>query len=220
MLRALVMATAVLGLAACGGDRPRTSGTPCTVTRTCGSNSPVLPGPTINPAGPSDPSDPSDPAVVDFAHPSGSFDFGTSKYGCAGFTQCYIDCFNTNPSASSATCTSTCQAQSKSTASSTFQSALACGQSYCLGSSGSGYKCKLDSSGTSIVNMDGTPISDTDPTTGSSGTKDCGQCLNDALAKLFGDACVTSTADCSNNFSGAEVTACGSSTNACLSDLP
>jgi hypothetical protein len=132
------------------------------------------------------------------------------KYGCNGFVGCYTDCFATNPSTATASgCKSSCEPKSQPGASDTFDAALQCGQLWCISKKNTvaSYKCMV--SGSSLVNMDGTQISDSDPGTG---LKACGACLANALASLFGDTC-SSTTDCNPP-------ACSTEMNACLSDLP
>ncbi len=156
----------------------------------------------------------------DMAHSNTSVDFSLSKLGCNGYASCMSGCF-AGAGSTTAICTSMCSPQASSAAPIAYLAALGCGQTYCLGTAPEHYKCKLDAAMTSLVNLDGTTIAAGDPTTGNTGTKDCRQCLTDALARLFGYACSsTSSADCSLSGSNANITMCGSTTTACLSDLP
>lgn len=145
--------------------------------------------------------------VKDLSLPNGT------KFGCHGFVDCYIACFDANPTgATAAGCRTMCATKSTTNAPTVFDTALGCGQEWCLSknvSGGANYRCML--SGSSLVNLDGTPIADTDPGTGQ---KACGLCLNEALAKLFGDTCMnTSSVDCNPS-------TCTSAVNNCVNDLP
>jgi hypothetical protein len=164
----------------------------------------------------------SNPFGLDLSNPFGLDLSGGGKVGCHSYVPCLNDCLAANPTtATLMSCETTCNATAKATAATEFNNALGCGQQYCLGSTATPYKCKLDSTGASLLNMDGTMIMSSDPTTGNTGTKDCGACLNDSLAKLFGNPCESSVpADCSTATSGAVVTQCGATTNACVNDLP
>jgi hypothetical protein len=141
-------------------------------------------------------------------------DLLSSTVGCNGFVSCLNDCFTANPTTATLSgCETQCSAHAKPTARTEFENAFACGQQHCLGNIDLGNgKCKL--SGGSLVNQDGSQIMDTDPTTDNTGTKDCGVCLNDALANLLGATCVNmSNPDCNP-------TECKSVTSACLGDTP
>jgi hypothetical protein len=150
--------------------------------------------------------------------PVGTGDMAMVKVGCAGYVQCYIDCFNANPTTATASgCRTMCGKNAKSTASGLFDTALSCGQDHCLGDvDAMNGKCHLMVSGSSgtLINADGTMISNSDPTDGSNPGKDCGRCLNDSLARLFGDMCsLMSSPDCNP-------TECKAATDACLNDTP
>ncbi len=145
-------------------------------------------------------------------------DMAAAKVGCAGYVMCYIDCFNANPDTATASgCRTMCGKTAKTGASDKFDAALSCGQDHCLGDvDAMNGKCHLLVSGSSgtLVNADGTMISNSDPTTDMTGTKDCGVCLNDALARLFGDMCTNmSSVDCNPS-------ECKTVTDACLNDTP
>jgi hypothetical protein len=145
-------------------------------------------------------------------------DIAMAKVGCAGYVQCYTDCFAANPDTATASgCRTMCAKIAKSGAADKFDNALSCGQEHCLGDlDAMNGKCKLVITGSSgkLVNQDGTEIMQSDPTDGSNPQKACGACLNDSLARLFGDTCVNmSSADCNP-------TECKSLTDSCLNDMP
>jgi hypothetical protein len=199
MARQVLFLVCGVALGACGGDdRPTTSG-----------DRADLAGFIISGPGPG----PIDLGGVkyDLTLPSGQ------QYGCSGLLGCYDICAGSSTTQSQYTsCQDGCDLKARPDATTTYQEALACGQSWCMYGSATGsgtgsYRCKIDSTQTRLVNMDGTDISDTDPGTGS---KACGACLNNALADLFNSPCTsTSSADCNP-------VACASATNACLNDGP
>jgi hypothetical protein len=145
-------------------------------------------------------------------------DGAVAKVGCNGYVQCYTDCFAANPDTATASgCRTMCSKIAKAGAADKFDNALSCGQEHCLGDlDAMSGKCKLVITGSSgkLVNQDGTDIMQSDPTTGATGTKDCGVCLNDSLSRLFGDTCTNmSSADCNP-------TECKTLTDTCLNDMP
>jgi hypothetical protein len=151
---------------------------------------------------------------VDLAH-NGPFDFASVKVGCNGYINCLNDCFNANPSATLASCESMCTPLAKATAPTEYNNALDCGQQHCLGNLDmKNGKCILSADATRLLNHDGTDIMSSDPTDGSNPNKDCGRCLNDALARLFNTACdLMSSPDCNPS-------ECKAVTDTCLNDLP
>jgi hypothetical protein len=139
-----------------------------------------------------------------------------AKVGCVGFISCLNDCFSANPNADLMTCETTCSKTAKTTASTEYNNALDCGQQHCLGNvDAMTGKCLLTADGTTLINKDGSMIDDmNDPTDGSNPLKDCGRCLNDALARLFGNTCdLMSSPDCNP-------TECKTVTDTCLNDTP
>ena len=150
---------------------------------------------------------PHDPGDFSVEHPEIGDPF---KSGCAGFVTCYTDCFASSTTATPASCEALCSKTSKARAQGLFDAALACGQAHCVGDADAmNGKCHLV--GGALVNFDGSAIAPGDPGTGK---KACGACLNDALARLFGDTCANmSSADCNPP-------ECKSATSACLTDTP
>ncbi len=146
-------------------------------------------------------------------------DMAQAKIGCNGFVTCVNDCFTANPTTASLSgCEAMCAKTAKTGAQTKFDNAFACGQEHCLGDvDAMNGKCHLLISGSSgtLTNADGSMINDqSDPTTDNTGTKDCGVCLNDSLARLLGGMCVNmSNPDC-------DPTECKSLTDACLNDMP
>jgi len=159
--------------------------------------------------------------VGDMNHMDGPIttgDMAAAKVGCAGYVQCYSDCFTANPDTATASgCMTMCGKTAKANAANEFNAALSCGQEHCLGDQDAmSGKCKLVVTGTTgtLVNHDGSMISSSDPTSGTTGTKDCGVCLNDGLARLFGDTCTNmSSSDCNPS-------ECKTVTDTCLNDTP
>jgi hypothetical protein len=150
--------------------------------------------------------------------PAGPQDMATTgaKSGCVGFLSCLNDCFTANPNATLMSCETTCAKTAKTTAPTEYNNALDCGQQHCLGNvDAMTGKCLLSADGTRLINKDGTMIDNmNDPTDGSNPNKDCGRCLNDALARLFGNTCdLMSSPDCNP-------TECKTVTDTCLNDTP
>ena len=135
------------------------------------------------------------------------------KVGCGGYITCINDCFAANPdTATSSGCRTMCGKTAKAAAPGLYDAALGCGQTHCLGDvDAMSGKCHLLISGSSgtLTNADNSMIMSGDPGTP---PKECGQCLNDSLARLFGDTCKNmASADCNP----AE---CKTATDACLND--
>jgi hypothetical protein len=134
--------------------------------------------------------------------------------GCATFVACYIACFNDNPATATAVgCKMLCGVSARTGTGTKFDTALTCGQDFCLGAAGDAglSRCKLV--GSQLVNLDGSAISTADPVDGSDPQKACGACLNNTLARLFADTCtVMSSPDCNPP-------SCASATDACINDL-
>jgi hypothetical protein len=106
--------------------------------------------------------------------------------GCAALTQCLKTCPDQ-------ACFTACENAAASASLMLYDTALGCGQNYCITAA----KCRV--SGTMLVDA-----------TGCTGC--CNPCLSNALAKLFGDACVpTTSVDCNPS-------TCNASYNACLAD--
>ncbi|HZS40794.1 MAG TPA: hypothetical protein VFF06_28370 [Polyangia bacterium] len=113
--------------------------------------------------------------------------------GCNGYAQCLLAC------GSNSSCPPTCDANVTADGMSKFQTALGCGQNYCISTSG---ECMVDSTGTMLV----------DPTGAPPGT--CNACLNDALAMLFKLQCSSPFApDCNPSL-------CTSDYQTCLNSTP
>jgi hypothetical protein len=142
-------------------------------------------------------------------------DLKMANVGCHGYVACMNDCFMT-PGATSAGCNTMCGKQANTGAAAKYNAALTCCQAHCAGPADMPYKCMLDPTTNNYVNLDGTPISGSDPGTG---LKQCNQCLVDSCAALFMNPCTSmSSVDCSTN-SGDPI-GCDSVMMACASDLP
>jgi len=140
--------------------------------------------------------------VNDFVIPgSGNPDFAgvASNGGCSSFAACYTSCADE-------ICMDDCIYAAPAGATDRFQAALTCGQSWCLdknGTSASYYKCSISGDGTQLVELNGSPITD---------TSTCSVCLNNALADLFFVTCSNPTSvDCNPS-------ACAPERSACLDD--
>ena len=136
---------------------------------------------------------------------------GSAPLSCTGYIACVDDCYAANSGVSNPSCESSCDLKAQSGAVNLYQTALGCGQQHCIGGGATVGKCVVTgtSGGQTLVNADGSPISASDPGTGS---RACAACLNNALARLFGGTCAsTSSVDCNPS-------ECASATNACLND--
>lgn len=138
-------------------------------------------------------------------------DMAKAKFGCAGLVACYGDCEMTaTTQAEYETCSANCDKSAKSGTTAKYQNALACGQGYCLGNVDAGDgKCRLSADMTRLTNADGSMIASTDPGTA---PKECGACLNNALAGLFNSTCTPSNSPDCNPAS------CTTVTNTCLNE--
>lgn len=126
----------------------------------------------------------------------------TASVGCAG----YVQCLN---AAMSATDAMACDAKASANAKSLLDAVDQCVGNYCLGMTGSAARCKQSATDGSMENLDGTPAFNA--TTGAP-TGDCGACLLNGDAALFGDTCQPTTDPACNTPS------CGSQTAACQAD--
>jgi hypothetical protein len=153
-----------------------------------------------------------DMATKSDAGPITTSDGAVAKIGCGGLVTCYNDCSTTaTTQAEYDTCSAACDKKAKSGSTAKYDNALACGQSHCLGNVDAGNgKCKLSADMTQLQNADGTAIASADPGTP---PKECGACLNNSLAALFGTACSpTNSPDC-------KPAECTAITNTCLNEM-
>jgi hypothetical protein len=137
---------------------------------------------------------------------SASTDMATApKMGCNGYIDCLDEEYQNNGGDFDAA-EATCKKRTKSTAVQKWETAVGCGQAYCLGAIDGGVnKCKLNATQDRLVNQDGSAPNDGTP---------CGDCLADALAGVFKGACKNATSpDCNP-------AACQTALNACLNDMP
>ncbi|HEX8950643.1 MAG TPA: hypothetical protein VF945_02305 [Polyangia bacterium] len=127
----------------------------------------------------------------------------TASLGC----NAYVACLAAAMSAADATA---CDNKSSANAKSILGAVDTCVGSYCLGMAGAAARCKQSATDGSMQNLDGTPAFDA--TTGAP-TGDCGACLDNAEAGLFGGACQPATDAACNT------AACAQQTAACKADM-
>jgi hypothetical protein len=120
--------------------------------------------------------------------------------GCAG----YVACLSAAMSDADAM---KCDSEAKASATSLLNAVDTCIGSYCLGMSGAAARCKQATDG-SMQNLDGTAAFDMN----GAPTGDCGACLLNGDAGLWGEACMPTT-DAACNTS-----ACAQQTSACQAD--
>jgi hypothetical protein len=107
---------------------------------------------------------------------------GDPKLSCGGYLSCIVDCHAAGASdAGIAACAHSCELDAADGKPEKFQTAFVCGERHCLGDVDAGSGACIDSAN-GPVNRD-----ESAPTQGTQ----CGDCLNDSLAGLFGDACVS-----------------------------
>ncbi len=117
--------------------------------------------------------------------------------GCIGYVQCLLDC------GQDTVCSAQCEQSVTPVGKKKFVQAITCGQSWCLGTNDLG-------SGDCIVS--GMTLTNPDGTTAATGTV-CGDCLDNALAALFGDACSPANSpNCNPPLCKAQNDACFAST--------
>ena len=126
----------------------------------------------------------------------------TASLGCAGYVQCLA-------TAMSAADGMACDAKATANATTLLDAVDQCVGNYCLGMSGAIARCKQSATDGSMENLDGTPAFGA--TTGAP-TGDCGACLLNGDAALFGDTCMPTTDPACN------VSTCASQTAACHAD--
>jgi len=137
------------------------------------------------------------------------------KLGCSGYVDCQNGCANMNADPTAATnCISmSCTPDVSPNGESRYDTAIGCGQSYCLSANDLG-PARCETQGGMLVNLDGTVPSSSDPKNGSNSMKACYACLEDALASLYKRACIDpSSADCNP-------AVCADDTQLCLDDKP
>ena len=118
----------------------------------------------------------------------------------------YVACL---AAAMSAAAAMACDSKASANAKSILDAVDKCVGSYCLGMAGAAARCKQNATDGSMQNLDGTPAFDA--TTGAP-TGDCGACLLNGEAGLFGQACMPTTDAACNT------AACAQQTAACKAD--
>ncbi len=136
----------------------------------------------------------------DLSQPNSGADLSVpppTKTGCNGYIACLNNC---DPSDSA--CATQCKNNTTSKGQQVYGNALFCGQSYCLGLNDAGPgECALSADMTMLV----------DPTGAPAGT--CDNCLNNALAQLFGFPCMPANSpDCNPAQCASAYSACAQST--------
>ena len=122
--------------------------------------------------------------------------------GCKGYVNCLA-------AAMSEADAMACDTKAKTTAMSILDAVDTCVGSYCLGMAGAAARCKQSATDGSMQNLDGTAAFDA--TTGAP-TGDCGVCLLNGDAALWGDTCMPTTDPACNT------SACTQQTMACVND--
>jgi hypothetical protein len=123
----------------------------------------------------------------------------------AGGCNTYVMCLNNAMSPAAATA---CDNAASSNAKNILAAEDTCVLSYCVGMTGAAVRCKTATDG-SPENLDGSPAFDS---TTNAPTGDCGDCLDNGEAGLFGAQCVPTTDP------GCNPTACADQVAACHAD--
>jgi hypothetical protein len=127
----------------------------------------------------------------------------TATVGCNAYVQCLA-------AAMSDADATACDNKASANAMTLLGAVDTCVGGYCLGTSGGGTaRCKQSATDGSMENLDGTPAFNA--TTGAP-TGDCGNCLLNGEAGLFGGACQPTTDPACNT------AACAQQTSACQAD--
>ncbi len=124
----------------------------------------------------------------------------TPTLGCAAYVQCLA-------AAMSDADAMKCDSEAKPTAMSILDAVDTCVGNYCLGMAGAAARCKQATDG-SMQNLDGTAAFDMNGMP----TGDCGKCLDNGEAGLWGQACNPTTDPACNT------SACAQQTAACQND--
>lgn len=125
----------------------------------------------------------------------------TASLGCAG----YVACLSAAMSEADATA---CDNKATANAKSVLDAVDTCIGNYCLGMSGTAARCKQNATDGSMQNLDGTAAFDMN----GAPTGDCGACLLNGDAGLWGQACMPTTDAACNT------PACAQQTSACQAD--
>lgn len=125
----------------------------------------------------------------------------TASLGCAGYVACLS-------AAMSATDAMACDSKATANAKSVLDAVDTCIGNYCLGMSGTAARCKQNATDGSMQNLDGTAAFDMN----GAPTGDCGACLLNGDAGLWGATCMPTTDAACNT------PACAQQTSACQAD--
>jgi hypothetical protein len=126
----------------------------------------------------------------------------TAGVGCSGYVACLA-------AAMSDADAMACDAKASTNAKNILDAVDTCVGSYCLGMAGAAARCKQSATDGSMQNLDGTAAFDAN--TGAP-TGDCGACLLNGEAGLFGQACMPTTDPACNTAK------CAQQTTACQND--
>lgn len=142
------------------------------------------------------------------SNPDGGTTGGTPDGGVTPTLSCsaYVTCLANAMSDADAMA---CDSKATTNATSLLDAVDQCVGNYCLGMSGATARCKQSATDGSMENLDGTPAFDAN--TGAP-TGDCGACLLNGEAGLFGEACMPTTDPACNTAT------CASQTSACQAD--
>jgi hypothetical protein len=136
--------------------------------------------------------------------PPGNADGGTTAktLGCNGYVQCLL-------AATTDAAATACDSMAKDTGAAKLDAVDTCVGNFCLGMNGGTARCKADANG-DPVNLDGSaPF---DMTTGDP-SGDCGACLTNGEAALWGDTCQPT------NDPACNTSACTAAVSACKADM-
>ena len=125
----------------------------------------------------------------------------TASLGCAGYVACLENAMSDADAMA-------CDQKATANATTLLNAAEDCVGNYCLGMSGAAARCKQSATDGSMQNLDGTAAFDMN----GAPTGDCGACLLNGDAGMWGEACMPTT-DAACNTS-----ACAQQTAACTAD--
>src|SRR6185312_16945908 len=125
----------------------------------------------------------------------------TASLGCAAYVACLENAMSDADAMA-------CDQKATANATTLLNAAEDCVGNYCLGMSGAAARCKQSATDGSMQNLDGTAAFDMN----GAPTGDCGACLLNGDAGMWGEACMPTT-DAACNTS-----ACAQQTAACTAD--
>jgi len=135
--------------------------------------------------------------------PTGDMGTTAKTLGCNAYVQCLLN-------AMSDTDATACDNAAKDSATADLDAIDQCVGNYCLGMNGGTARCKTDATTGDLTNLDGTAAFD--PNTGAP-MGDCGACLDNGEAGLWGEQCMPA------NDAACNTSACASQTATCKADM-